>query len=197
MDNKITVKDYAELKHTTVQAVYKRISKGNLKTVKEKINGKDVLFVLLDEDGNDSNLNPSSTDYKPKEVELNQGFNQDTTQFQPPRVEKVEEDLNPSSTTKAEPQADLSIIIFLQRQLEEKDRQLAEKDKQIEKIQQLLDQEQQLHARTNLLLAEYKKKEEEPQEEKPEEEIKEENKEVEQKTVKNRGWLYRWFFGED
>lgn len=197
MNNKLTVKDYAELKQTTVQAVYKRISKGNLKTVKEKINGKDVLFVLLDEDSRDSNLTTSSTEVQPKEVELNQGLNQNTTQTKPPKVEKVEEDLNPTSTQKAETQAEQSIISFLQRQLEEKDRQLAEKDKQIEKIQQLLDQEQQLHARTNLLLAEYKRKEEEPQEEQATEEIKVESKEADQETKKKRNWFYRWFFGED
>lgn len=197
MDNKVSVKDYAELKHTTVQAVYKRISKGTLKTVKEKINGKDVLFVLLDEDNNDSNLTPSSTDKQPKEVELNQRLNQDTTQFQPQRVEKSEEEFNPSSTQREEPQTDQNIISFLQRQLEEKDRQLAEKDKQIEKIQQLLDQEQQLHLSTKLLLMEYKKNEDPAEEKQESNKVEQENKEADQEPKKKRSWFSRWFFGED
>ena len=194
MDNKVSVKDYAELKQTTVQAVYKRINKGTLKTVKEKINGKDVLFVLLDEDNRDSNLNPSLTDNQPKEVELNQDLNLNSTPNQPNGVENEEEDLNPSSTPKEEPQADQSIIIFLQKQLEEKDRQIAEKDKQIEKIQQLLDQEQHLHLSTKLLLKEYTDKEQNIEEE-PQSKQEEKNKIVaDQEPQKKRSWLYRFFF---
>ena len=80
--------------------------------------------------------------------------------------------------------------------------QLEAKDKQIETIQKLLDQEQQLHARTNLLLAEYQRKEAEQAEQPPAEEEPAEDPQpqpepetTEQKP--KRSWFYRFFFGED
>lgn len=104
-----------------------------------------------------------------------------------------------TSQAAGEPKAEQSIIVFLQKQLEEKDRQLAEKDKQIEKIQQLLDQEQKLHLSTKVLLMEYRKQEEpqEAQEAAPMETTEEPPQEKDQEPKKKRNWFVRWFWGED
>ena len=104
-----------------------------------------------------------------------------------------------TSQAAGEPKAEQSIIVFLQKQLEEKDRQLAEKDKQIEKIQQLLDQEQKLHLSTKVLLMEYRKQEE-PQEEQeaaPMETTEVPPQEKDQEPKKKRNWFVRWLLGED
>lgn len=145
MATKLTVKDYAELTHTTVQAVYKKINKGNLKTVKEKINGKETLFILLEDEAPTDKLNPSltnstpfSTPTEPQEVELNQelnpSINPSSTPIKPKEVEKVEskaEELNPNSTPNAEG-TEQNLIAFLQEQLREKDKQIARLQEQTE-----------------------------------------------------------------
>ena len=98
--------------------------------------------------------------------------------------------------SQGEPQQGQDMIAFLQEMLREKDKQIAQ-------LTQLLDQEQQLHARTNLLLAEYQKKEaEEEQGDHPEEpetggEATAAQPEQSQEPQKKHGWLYRFFFGED
>lgn len=92
-----------------------------------------------------------------------------------------------------------SIITFLQEQLKEKDKQLAEKDKQIQQISKLLDQEQQLNLRTNLLLAEYQKKEPDQDEVPEDKEILNEEKSKQDKDTdksKKRSWFYRFLFGD-
>lgn len=135
---KVSVKEYAEQNQISVQSVYKKISKGTLKTAREKINGKEVLFILL-EDQQPEDLNHFKPDFKPikpdvkpiqpvlnqEEVEFNQILNPDSTTLNQPEVEKVEmveNVLNPNSTTRDG--SEQGIIAFLQEQLQEKDRQI-------------------------------------------------------------------------
>ena len=222
MITKLTVKGYAELKQTTVQAVYKKINKGNLKTVKEKINGKETLFILLEDEAPIDELNPSSTPNQPKEVELNPNLNPtinpSSTPNQPKEVEKVEskaEELNPNSTPNAEG-TEQNLIAFLQEQLREKDKQIARLQEQTElqaqenkkkdeviqeqlaKMNELLRNAQSLQAQSNVLLLEQSKPKEEEQGEQQEEAppIVEVEQEA-QEPKKKRSWLYRLFFGED
>lgn len=214
---RVSVKEYAEQHEISVQSVYKKISKGTLKTAREKINGKEVLFILL-EDPQPEDLNHVKPDFKPiqpdikpikpalnqEEVELNRTLNPDSTTLNQPEVEKVEmveNALNHDSTGKAAEQ-EQNMIAFLQEQIRALNGQLEAKDKQIETIQKLLDQEQQLHARTNLLLAEYQRKEAEQAEQPPAEEEPAEDPQPqpEPETTEpkpKRSWFYRFFFGED
>ena len=210
MKTKLSVKAYAELHNTTPQAVYKRINKGTLKTQKEKINGKDVFFVLLDDEATEApaeELNLNSTQEQPPEVELNPDIKPNSTPLQPPEVEKVVNDFNPTSTPRAEgPETEL--IAFLQEQLREKDRQIARLQEQTElqaqenkrkdeviqeqlaKMNELLRNAQTLQAQSNLLLMEHNT----PEEPEKEAEVVEVVQEQTQKQEKKRSWLYRIFF---
>lgn len=208
MKTRLSVKAYAELRNTTPQAVYKRINKGTLKTEKEKINGKDVFFVLLDDEAPAEELNLNSTQEQPQEVELNPDIKPNSTPFQPPEVEKVVNDFNPTSTPKAEG-PETALIAFLQEQLREKDRQIARLQEQTElqakenkrkdeviqeqlaKMNELLKNAQSLQAQGNLLLMEQNKPEEPTQEA---EVIEVEQKP--QKPKKKRSELFKYFFGD-
>ncbi len=205
MERKFTVKDYAELTHTSVQAVYKKVNRGTLATVKERINGKETLFILLDNETLHRDFNPETTPNQPPEVELNP----DTS-----------EELNPKSTPKAGG-ADEGIIAFLQEQLKEKDKQIAKlqeqaaqqaeenrkKDvviqEQLTKMNELLRNAQQLQAQANvLLLGQGKQQEEQEQEQQGEAPpiVETEPQAAEQQAQEpkqKRSWLYRFFFGED
>ncbi len=225
METKISVKEYADRHNTSPQAVYKRINKGTLKTVKERINGKEVFFILLDEEAQTEDLNPittNSTDLQPQEVELNpkeaEEINPNATAIQPQEVEKVENVFNPNSTPKTEG-AEQSIIAFLQEQLKEKDRQIARLQEQTElqaqenkrkdeviqeqlaKMNELLRNAQSLQAQSNVLLLEHNKPQEETAEEQEQEEappfVVVEQQEQEKEPKKQRSWLYRFFFGEE
>ena len=227
MTTKLTVKGYAALTNTTVQAVYKKINRGTLTTVKEKINGKETLLILLDKDALQVELNPETTPIQPPEVELNPELNQqinpETTPIQPPEVElnpDASEELNPHSTPKAGG-AEEGIIAFLQEQLKEKDKQIAKlqeqaaqqaeenrkKDvviqEQLTKMNELLRNAQQLQAQANVLLLGQGKQQEEQEQEQQEEAppiVETEQQAAEQQAQepnKKRSWLYRFFFGEE
>ena len=128
----------------------------------------------------------------------NQGSSQGGSQENQAESQDNSQESQGGSQGAGEPKPEQSIIVFLQKQLEEKDRQLAEKDKQIEKIQQLLDQEQKLHLSTKVLLMEYRKQEE-PQEAQEAAPMETENptQEKDQEPKKKRNWWYRLFFGEE
>lgn len=122
-----------------------------------------------------------------------QGASQESQDGDPVKSQESQAEDQPKS--QGEPKQGQDMIAFLQEMLREKDKQIAQ-------LTQLLDQEQQLHARTNLLLAEYQKKEAEAdQEEQPEEPDtagEEVGPEQDQNLEpKKHGWLYRFFFGED
>ena len=223
---KVSVKEYAEQNQISVQSVYKKINKGTLKTAREKINGKEVLYILL-EDQQPEDLNhfkPIKPDVKPiqpvlnqDEVEFNQTLNPDSTTLNQPEVEMVEmveNVLNPNSTTRDG--SEQGIIAFLQEQLQEKDRQIErlqeqtrqqaeenrEKDKviqeQLAKMNELLRNAQSLQAQSNLLFAH---KQQQAEEEAPAEDqvdiVAADQPEETPQPKPRRSWLYRFFFGED
>jgi hypothetical protein len=156
---RLTVSEYATLTGKTKQSIYKRIRKGNIKTIEEVVNGKKILFVLLESDGKlaqEVEDNPISTPPKvednpistPPEVENNPDLTHIST---PPKVES-----NPNST-QTESSSFQFYIEVLQKQLEEKDRQIERLQEQnreqaeihrreIEELHRILDQEQKLHA---------------------------------------------------
>lgn len=202
---KQTVRDYAEENYISRQAVYKKIDKGILKTVKEQIDGKDVIFILIEEDGD---IADHSTTIQPQDNPISTANNAVSADEQPqdnPNSTTIQPQDNQQTTdnsTAIQPYKEM--IEYLKQELADKKEELKQKDKVIEDIRQeaqqdrerltkLLDQEQQLHAQTRLRLNRYE--EENPpivEEETPKEEVI-----TDQETKKKRGWFYRWLFGED
>lgn len=163
---RMTVREYAEDQQMSVQSVYKQIRKGKLQTATEKINGRDVLFILLDEPQQEglnhlTHLTQSEgekvvnhlTQIKPevdnhlnqKEGELNQSVNQ-LNQSEGELVEEVVNQLNPSLNSGLKPfnppiKPDAATEEPEQEQeqssvLQLLQEQLREKDKQIERLQE-------------------------------------------------------------
>ena len=171
MSNLLTVAEYAEKNKTSVQNVYSKIKRHKLKTVDKKDEtGRTIKYIVVED-----------KEEKKEETIPEENSNID-----------IENNSDEQNKGEKEPENEFEkdIISFLKEQIREKDRQLAEKDKQIDKIQQLLNQEQQLHARTNLLLAEYKEKEK--QEEKQEEDNKEEVIKEEKNTNSSEEYKTIW-----
>ena len=184
---RMTVREYAEAHNISHQAIYRKIKRGQLKTEKEKINGKEVVFILPDGEHNGvvsdaTPVQPVQRDVQHLQPDVQQGVQRMQSDMQrvqqgmqqecnQEEVAEVADLCNHATTFATDVQPDMQpvqppetagdkdIIAFLQKQIEEQNRQLSRKDEQIASLTQLLDQEQKLHARTNLLLAEYQSRE--------------------------------------
>lgn len=170
---KITVAEYAKLKGISKTAVYKKLKR--LNTVKEEINGKEQILIIIDDNDTEKpENNPNSTT---NSTEINPNSTINSTELNP--------DTQPNSTTNSTPDStkfpDSDIIEVLRKQLQEKDKQIErlqkateEKDKQIkeqfDKFTELLYRQQQLEAITQSKLlgeGEAENKPEEEQNKKP------------------------------
>ena len=228
---RMTVREYAEAHNISHQAIYRKIKRGQLKTEKEKINGKDVVFILPDGEHNGvvsdaTPAQPVQRDVQHLQPDMQQGMQQVQQDMQQVCNQKevaevadlcnhattfatdMQPDMQPVQPPMQQPETagDKDIIAFLQKQIEEQNRQLSRKDDQIASLTQLLDQEQKLHARTNLLLAEYQSREAEQKQTgdpedgdhaSPETTKDPEPEQTPEPQKKRRGFFYRLFFGED
>lgn len=202
-----SIPEFAEAAGKKKQGIYEQAKNENSKLfpyvvsqgTKTFIKGealKEVYGIEQDQSPNSQERQDISKESK-EQSQASQAQSQEINQDS--QTENQEESQENQAKSQEESQAprgqEQSIISFLQDQIREKDRQLAEKDKQIEKIQQLLDQEQQLHARTNLLLAEYREKAEATQEDNsPAPTETGEKQDINKEPQKKRSWLYRLFF---
>ena len=202
---KQTVRDYAEENYISRQAVYKKIDRGTLKTVKEQIDGKEVIFILVEEDGDKAD---HSTTIQPQDNPISTANNDVSADGQPQdnpvstTIQPQDNQQTTDNTTVIQPYKE--IIEYLKQELAEKKEELKQKDKVIEDIRQeaqqdrerltkLLDQEQQLHAQTRLRLNRYEE-EQSPivEDEAPKEEVI-----INQEPKKKRNRFMRWLFGEE
>lgn len=183
---KLTVKEYADLKGTSVQAVYKRIDK--LTTIKEEKNGKEITFILVGENGADdfNHPQPSSTDDfnhpQPSSTPNDEGAKPSSTDNLNHSQPSLTEDVKPSSTTA--PQGVDAVIDALREQLRQKDKQIEtlqqQNKEQFDRLTELLLRSQQLEAITQRLLLEQPPEDNTTEEQPPEpENIKEEQPKVE------------------
>lgn len=210
---KQTVKEYANENYISKQAVYKKIDKGTLKTIKEIVDGKETIFIVIeDKEEEISNSTPiqlednhNSTTENNKQENNSTSFqpedNHNTTPIQP--EDNRTDNHNSTSNQPISSQAFETIISILKEQLEEKDKQIAERDKQIADFVRLLDQEQQLHAQTRFMLKEYQDKGQKEEVIEVTEEEEPDNKETEikpeeaQEPKKKHNWFVRWLLGEN
>ena len=171
---KLTVKEYAKQTGKSFQSVYRKIERGTIPTVKERINNKDVLFVLVDETDNST---PVSTEVPHK--------------VQPP--------FNPNSTAK-ETQVLEEMVELLKGELRERKQELDDlrktKDKEIAELHQLLFNQQQLHAKDRALLEAYQSKEHQEETITPDR-GQETPIEEHQETKKKRNWWRFFWYGEE
>lgn len=167
----ITIAEYAEQNSISPQAVYKRINKGQLKSVKQKDeSGKYIKYIVIETAENrESEFKP---EFKPPVEPTPAPLSTDLNHLNQPINQPVEKPLNQGNAGNSE------IIDLLISQLSEKDRQIErlqaqieqqtqdnrEKDKVIQeqmlKLNELLTNSQQLQAQANVLLLD--KKPEEP-----------------------------------
>ncbi len=191
---KQTVRDYAEENFISRQAVYKKIDKGTLKTTKENIDGKEVIFILIDEDTAEENKPTHSTPVQPQDNQETTTKEEDTTTHSTPVQPQDNQETTQNSTPIQPPiQPYIEMIDLLKQELADRKDELKDRDRTIETLTRLLDQEQHLHAQTRLLLKGYQEKEEmeTPKEESQEEPI------ADQEPKKKTNWFRRWFFGEE
>ena len=193
----LTIPEFAEKKKKKKQGIYEQAKNEKSKLFPFVVLQGEKLFIkreaLKEVYGIERNDSQDNSQESQANSQDNQGQSQGNSQENQVKsqVDSQESQANSQDDSQAKGQeyTEKSMIVFLQRQLEEKDRQLAEKDKQIERIQQLLDQEQKLHLSTKVLLMEYTKQEE-PQEEQeaaPKDTIEQERQE-EPKQEKKSFW---------
>ena len=191
---KQTVRDYAEENYISRQAVYKKIDKGTLKTMKENIDGKEVIFILIDEDPTEESNLTNSTPIQPQDNQETTQKQDETTPNSTPIQPQDNQETTPNSTSiQPSIQPYIEMIDLLKQELADRKDELKDRDRTIETLTRLLDQEQHLHAQTRLLLKGYQDKEEmeNPKEESQEEPI------ADQEPKKKTNWFRRWFFGEE
>lgn len=192
----ITIADYAEQHNISPQAVYKRINKGQLKSVKQKDeSGKYIKYIIIETAENrESEFKP---DFKPPVEPPPAPLPDVLNSLNQPLNQPVEKPLNQGNAENRE------IIDLLVSQLSEKDRQIErlqaqieqqaqdnrEKDKVIQeqmlKLNELLTNSQQLQAQANVLLLDKK----------PEEPI--EIIETDKPEVKKKVSFWKRIFGND
>lgn len=152
-----TIAEYAEIHGISPQAVYKKINKGHLETVKKKdTTGKQIKYVVVYEGE--------------EQKETIQPEIQPVSQPAPPEAERVLKPLNqPLNQPEIQPN-NQQFIDLLVSQISEKDKQIErlqaqiaeqqqesrEKDRviqeQVVKLNELLERSQELQAQGNLLL---------------------------------------------
>ena len=193
----LTIPEFAEAAGKKKQGIYEQAKNENSKLRPFVVLQGEKLFIKREalkevygieenESQGDSQGSQAKSQDSQGESQVNQGQSQGNSQV---GSQDSQAQSQGDSQAKGQEYTEQSMIVFLQRQLEEKDKQLAEKDKQIERIQQLLDQEQKLHLSTKVLLMEYTKQEE-PQEEQeaaPKDTIEQERQE-EPKQEKKSFW---------
>ena len=197
---KQTVRDYAEENYISRQAVYKKIDKGTLKTMKENIDGKEVIFILIDEDPTEESNLTNSTPIQPQDNQETTQKQDETTPNSTPIQPQDNQETTPNSTSiQPSIQPYIEMIDLLKQELADRKDELKDRDRTIETLTRLLDQEQHLHAQTRLLLKGYQDREEAetPKEESQEEPTINEKPIADQEQKKKKSWFRRWFFGED
>jgi hypothetical protein len=186
---KLTVKEYAKQTGKSFQSVYRKIERGTIPTVKERINNKDVLFVLVDETDNST----------PVSTEVPQQFNPSSTPVSTEVPHKVQPPFNPNSTAK-ETQVLEEMVELLKGELRERKQELDDlrktKDKEIAELHQLLFNQQQLHAKDRALLEAYQSKEHQEETITPDR-GQETPIEEHQETKKKRNWWRFFWYGEE
>lgn len=198
---KLTVAEYQKTAGVSKKTIYKRIEKGQLKTTTEKVNNRDITFIIELEDGEEdftilTPSLPSSPDISPQF----EGNN-------PPSSPQFEGNNPPSS-----PDFTPSFFELLQKQLEEKDRQLAEKDRQLLEKDKQIEREQERNREKDITIKEQLDKMNELLRNSQllqaqvnhllnagtgEEPLKE-NTVIEESPAHNKkkSWFSRWLFGE-
>ena len=208
----LTIPEFAEAAGIKKQGIYQQIKNDNSKIAPFVVFQGEKAFIKREalkevygiknndsqDDGQESQVNSQESKGESQgSSQDSKATSQDDGQESQVNSQESKGESQGASQSKEGPETEQSIIVFLQRQLEEKDRQIAQKDKQIERIQQLLDQEQRLHLSTKLLLEDYRKQDNEEQEENGAAPIEKENQEPQeqaQKPEKKRSWLYNLFF---
>lgn len=149
---RMTVREYAEAHNISHQAIYRKIKRGQLQTEKEKINGKEVVFILPDgvHNGVVSNatpVQPVQRDVQHLQPDVQQGVQRMQSDMQrvqqdmqqvcnQEEVAEVADLCNHATTFATDVQPDMqpvqppetageqNMIAFLQEQLREKDKQI-------------------------------------------------------------------------
>lgn len=182
---KLTVAEYAAQNNISKAAVYKRISKGKLKTIEEEIEGRTVKYIIDEHGANSTTIQPNSTDFNPPLNQSQPNSTADSTDFNPSSTPISTDD----STDIQPPLTD--VFEFLKEQLREKDKQIERLQEQLAKTNELLRNAQALQAQSNYLLNEKNA----PQDEESEV-IVEEGQEKKEEPKKKKSF-FNWLFGID
>lgn len=145
---KLTVTEYQKQQESlgnkvSKKTLYKRIDKGMLQTTTEKVNNRDIKFILVPEAGEEelTTFTPSS----PNLEDLHPPSSP-SSPMNSPSLEVI----NPPSS----PSFYSSILETLEKQLEEKDRQMKEKDRQLEEKDKQIEREQAQNKEKDLIIKE-------------------------------------------
>lgn len=176
---KMTVKEYADFKGVSVQAVYKKIENNKLKTIEEKKDRRYITFIIIDEEPEQEQ--PEVKEIKETEKEEIQPIStgnsistptNSTTEFQPISTEKTGNSTSTAtnSTTEFQPntnnELNQAIVDLLREQLQEKDKQierlLKTNEEQLARLTELLYRSQQLEKLLSSKVSEDKPLQEEP-----------------------------------
>lgn len=163
---RMTVREYAEAHNISHQAIYRKIKRGQLKTEKEKINGKEVVFILPD--GEHNGVVSDATPVQPVQRDMQhlqpdvqqsvqrmqsdmqrvqQGMQQECNQEE---VAEVADLCNHATTFATDVQPDMqpvqppetaeekNMIAFLQEQLRAKDDQISNLQEQNRKKDEII-----------------------------------------------------------
>lgn len=154
---KMTVKEYADFKGVSVQAVYKKIENNKLKTIEEKKDRRYITFIIIDEE-------PEQEQPEVKEIKETE-----KEEFQP--ISTGNSTSTPTnSTTEFQPntnnELNQAIVDLLREQLQEKDKQierlLKTNEEQLARLTELLYRSQQLEKLLSSKVSEDKPLQEEP-----------------------------------
>jgi len=156
---RMTVREYAEAHNISHQAIYRKIKRGQLKTEKEKINGKEVVFILPD--GEHNGVVSDATPVQPVQRDVQQGVQRMQSDMQrvqqgmqqecnQEEVAEVADLCNHATTFATDVQPDMQpvqppetagdkdIIAFLQEQLRAKDDQISNLQEQNRKKDEII-----------------------------------------------------------
>lgn len=163
---RLSVKEYSRLHHISHQAIYQKIKRGQLQTEKEKINGKEVVFILPDGEHNGvvsdaTPVQPVQRDVQHLQPDVQQGVQRMQSDMQrvqqgmqqecnQEEVAEVADLCNHATTFATDVQPDMqpvqppetageqNMIAFLQEQLRAKDDQIANLQEQNQKKDEII-----------------------------------------------------------
>lgn len=156
---RLSVKEYSRLHHISHQAIYQKIKRGQLQTEKEKINGKEVVFILPD--GEHNGVVSDATPVQPVQRDVQQGVQRMQSDMQrvqqgmqqecnQEEVAEVADLCNHATTFATDVQPDMqpvqppetaeekNMIAFLQEQLRAKDDQISNLQEQNRKKDEII-----------------------------------------------------------